>query len=285
MLRNLGRAVAASLMSVSVRRALPVLLVCGFAAPALAQNIPVTGGTYSQDFDTLSNVAGSTTNTALPSGWLLNETGGGARDNEQYAVDTGGSNTGDTNSYGAAGATERALGSLRSSSLIASYGACFTNATGGTLATFDVAYTGEQWRLGTAGRADQLDFQYSLDATSLTTGTWTDVNALDFATPNTATTGAKDGNAGGNRTTLAATLNGLNIANGASFCLRWNDADGSGADDGLAIDDFSLSVGGTAQPVIAINNVTAQEGNAGTSTMTFGIGLSAPAGAGGVTVA
>ena len=284
MLRNLGRAVAASLMSVSVRRALPVLLVCGFAAPALAQNIPVTGGTYSQDFDTLSNVAGSTTNTALPSGWLLNETGGGARDNEQYAVDTGGSNTGDTFSYGAAGSTERALGSLRSGTLIASYGACFTNATGGTLTTFDVAYTGEEWRVGTAGRLDQIDFQYSLDASSLTTGTWVDFNALDFTTPNAFSTGAKDGNAAGFRTALAATLNGLNIANGASFCLRWNDADGSGADDGLAIDDFSLSVGGTAQPVIAINNVTAQEGNAGTSTMTFGIGLSAPAGVGGVTV-
>ena len=34
----------------------------------------------------------------------MTETGGGARDNEQYGVDTGGSNTGDTYSYGAAAA-------------------------------------------------------------------------------------------------------------------------------------------------------------------------------------
>ena len=40
------------------------------------------------------------------------------------------SNTGDTYSYGAAGSTDRALGGLRSGSLIPLFGACFTNNTG-----------------------------------------------------------------------------------------------------------------------------------------------------------
>jgi len=229
-------------MSTALRAALPLLLVLS-AGTAAAQNISLTGGTYSQDFDTLSNVAGSTTNTALPAGWQINETGGGARDNEQYAVDTGASNTGDTYSYGAAGSTERALGSLRSGTLVSTFGACFTNSTGGTVNALDVAYTGEQWRLGTAARVDTLAFQYSTDATSVTTGTWTGVPALDFVTPNTATVGAKDGNAASNRAALSATINGLAIANGAGFCLRWNDLDATSADDGLAIDDFSLTAG------------------------------------------
>jgi len=284
MLRCTGRAVAADHMSDLLRRALPLVLLCSIGAPALAQTIPVSGGTYSQNFDTLSNTAGSINNSTLPIGWLLNETGGGARDNEQYAVDTGASNTGDTYSYGAAGSTERAFGSLRSGTLIASYGACFSNATGASLLNFDVGYTGEQWRLGTAARADQIDFQYSVDATSLTTGTWVDVDALDFITPNTATTGAKDGNAVGNRTTLATTINGLNIADGATFCLRWNDADASGADDGLSIDDFSLTVGGVGLPLVAVSDVSAFEGDSGTSVMNFGFGLSSPAGIGGVTI-
>lgn len=285
MLRCTGRAVAADHMSDLLRRALPLVLLCSIGAPALAQTIPVSGGTYSQNFDTLSNTAGSINNSTLPTGWLLNETGGSAaRDNEQYAVDTGASNTGDAYSYGAAGSTERAFGSLRSGTLIATYGACFNNATGANLLNFDVGYTGEEWRLGTAARADQLDFQYSLDATSLTTGTWVDVNALDFVTPNTATVGAKDGNAVGNRTTLAATINGLNIANGATFCLRWNDADASGADDGLSIDDFSLTVGGVGLPLVAVSDVSAFEGDSGTSVMNFGFGLSSPAGVGGVTI-
>ncbi|MBL8262296.1 MAG: endonuclease/exonuclease/phosphatase family protein [Xanthomonadaceae bacterium] len=271
-------------MPLPARFVLAALLLCGASAPALAQNIQLTGGTYAQDFDTLSNTAGSTTNSNLPTGWLLNETGGGARDNEQYAVDTGGSNTGDTYSYGAAGSTERALGSLRSGTLIATYGACFNNATGNTLTSFDIAYTGEQWRLGTAARTDRLDFQYSLDATSLSTGTWVDVDTLDFTTPNTATIGAKDGNAAGNRTALSANVGSVVIANGGSFCVRWNDSDASSSDDGLAIDDFSISVGGSASPVVSVNDVSAIEGDSGTTAFFFAFGLSQPAGPGGVTI-
>jgi predicted extracellular nuclease len=268
-----------------LRLALPAVLLCGFGAPALAQTIPLSGGTYSQDFDTLSNTAGSTTNTALPTGWLLNETGGGARDNEQYAVDTGGSNTGDTFSYGAAGSTDRAFGGLRSGTLVATIGACFSNATGNTLTSIDVAYTGEEWRLGTAARTDALNFEYSLNATSLTTGTWTGVAALNFVTPNTTgTAGARDGNAAGNRTALSATVGSLAIANGTTFCIRWNDTDASGADDGLAIDNFSINVGGTATPALAVNDVSAIEGDSGTTSFIFAFGLSQAAGPGGVTI-
>ncbi|HEY4597112.1 MAG TPA: hypothetical protein VIJ02_11965, partial [Thermoanaerobaculia bacterium] len=79
--------------------------------PAAAQCVSLTtlGSAYTQNFDTLSNTAGSTTNVLSIPGWFMTETGGGARDNEQYAVDTGGSTTGDTYSYGAAASTERAL--------------------------------------------------------------------------------------------------------------------------------------------------------------------------------
>lgn len=284
MLRHVGRACAAGLTPRPARFVLAALLLCGIGAPALAQNIQLTGGSYTQNFDTLSNTAGSTTNSTLPSGWLLNETGGGARDNEQYAVDTGASNTGDTYSYGAAGNTERALGSLRSGTLIATYGACFANASGNTLTSFDIAYTGEQWRLGTAARADRLDFQYSLDATSLTTGTWVDVDTLDFSTPNTATVGAKDGNAVGNRTALSASVSSVVIGNGGVFCLRWNDSDASSSDDGLAIDDFSITIGGSPTPVVSVNDVAAIEGDSGTTQFFFAFGLSQPAGPGGVSI-
>jgi hypothetical protein len=284
MLRFSGRGAAADFLPHLIRRGLPLLLLCGFVAPALAQNVSLTGGTYSQNFDTLSNTAGSTTNTALPQGWQLNETGGGARDNEQYAVDTGASTTGDTYSYGAAGSTERAFGGLRSGTLVPNIGACFTNNTGTTLSRLDIAYTGEEWRLGTAARTDSLNFQYSLDATSITTGTWVDVAALSFTTPDTATTGAKNGNAAADRTAITGAVTGLAIANGASFCIRWVDIDASGADDGLAIDDFSVTTTGSATPALAINDVSAAEGNSGTTAFTFGFGLSQPAGAGGVTI-
>ncbi|MEO6194398.1 MAG: PEP-CTERM sorting domain-containing protein, partial [Thermoanaerobaculia bacterium] len=176
-------------------------------SPALAQCVSLTtlGSAATQNFDTLSNTAGSTTNNLTITGWFLTESGGGARDNEQYAVDTGASTSGDMYSYGAAAATDRALGELRSGTLIPIFGACYTNNTGATLTSLAVAYTGEEWRLGTAARTDQLSFEYSTNATDLVTGTWTNVAALNFVTPDTVTTGAKNGNAAADRTALSST--------------------------------------------------------------------------------
>ena len=238
-----------------------------------------------ENFDTLSNTAGSTTNTTLPTGWYITETGGGARDNEQYAVDTGASTTGDIYSYGAAAATDRALGALRSGTLIPLYGAKFTNNTGATITSLDVAYTGEEWRLGTAARTDQINFEISTNATDLSTGTYTGVAALNFVTPDTATTGAKNGNAAADRTALSTTISSLSIANGASFFIRWTDTDATGADDGLAVDDFSITPQGAGGggTTLSINDVTQVETNAGTTNFNFTVSLSSPAGAGGVT--
>jgi uncharacterized repeat protein (TIGR01451 family) len=268
--------------------ALAALLPASRSASPLPQasgciSLTTAGLAYTQNFDTLSNTAGSTTNNLTITGWSLTEGGGGARDNEQYAVDTGGSTTGDMYSYGAAGSTERALGQLRSGTLIPLFGACFTNNTGSTITSLNVAYTGEQWRLGTAGRTDQMNFEFSTDATSISTGTWTGVTALNFVTPTTATVGAKDGNAAANRTALSANIN-LTVPNGATFFIRWNDADASGADDGLAVDDFSLTPNaGIPQPTLNINDVTMIEGDGGTKTFTFAVTLTVPAGPGGVT--
>jgi len=261
-------------------------LLCAVTSTgAAAQCVSLTtlGSAYTQNFDTLSNTAGSTTNNLTIPGWFMTEGGGGARDNEQYAVDTGGSTTGDMYSYGSAGSVERALGQLRSGTLVPLFGACFTNNTGSTITNLAIAYTGEQWRLGTAGRTDQMNFEYSLNATDLVTGTWTNVSALNFVSPDTATAGAKNGNAAANRTALSSTISSLSVANGATFWIRWNDQDASGADDGLAVDDFSLTPSAVAAVNLSINDVSLNEGNAGTTSFTFTVSLSAPAGPGGVT--
>ncbi|MCL1634687.1 nuclease [Luteimonas sp. SX5] len=268
----------------SRRMALALVLSCGLsAAHAQCIDINAVDAAQTQNFDALAS-SGTGNALSLP-GWQLLEAGGGGRDNELYAADTGGSNTGDTYSYGASGAAERALGTLRSGTLIPTFGACFTNNTGAAIEALDVAYRGEQWRLGTASRSDRIDFQYSLDATDLATGSWTDVDTLDFATPNTATTGAKDGNDPANQAALAANIGSLSIANGATFWVRWNDSDASGADDGLSVDDFSLTArgeGGGGVPTLNVGDASQAEGDAGTTQFTFFVTLSAPAPAGGV---
>src|SRR5204863_6986140 len=116
-----------------------------------------------------------------------------------------------------------------------------TNNTGVTVTSLDVTYTGEEWRLGTAARTDRIDFQISSNATDLTTGTYTDVNTLDLTTPDTVTVGAKNGNAAGDRTAISATISSLSIPDGATFFIRWTDLDATGSDDGLSVDDFSIT--------------------------------------------
>ena len=292
---------AAPPTATTARRIVPVPNDTGTGSVSLT----TLGAAATENFDTLSNTAGSTTNTALPTGWYITETGGGARDNEQYAVDTGGSTTGDIYSYGAAGSTERALGALRSGTLIPLYGAKFTNNTGSTITSLNVAYNGEEWRLGTAARTDQINFEISTNATDLSTGTYTGVAALNFVTPDTVTTGAKNGNAAGDRTALSTTISSLSIPNGASFFIRWTDTDATGADDGLAVDDFSITPQGAAAtptptptPSLSINDVTqvegdpakgpdvasvgGAEGDAGTTNFVFTVSLNSPAQAGGV---
>lgn len=232
------------------------------ATSVFSQTISLTGTTYTQNFNTLSSTAGSTTNNLAITGWSLFETGGGVRDNEQYAVDNGGFLTGDTYSYGASASSDRALGGLRTGTLIPLFGAGFTNNTGTTITSLRISYTGEQWRLGTLSRTDRIDFQYSTDASGISTGTWTNVAALNFVTPNTTSSGAIDGNVATNRTAITATITGLSIANGASFYIRWTDIDAASADDGLAVDDLSLETNVTLP--LTLMNFSATKENAST---------------------
>jgi hypothetical protein len=215
-----------------------VSLLSGAHPAQAAGSISLTtaGAPYSQNFDTLAT---NGTSSTLPQGWDFAEAGASA--NTIYSAGTGSSTTGDTYSFGATANTERAFGGLQSGSLIPTIGASFTNNTGATITDLAIAYTGEQWRLGTVGRADRLDFQLSTDAITLTAGTWLDQNSLDFTSPFTGTAGALNGNATANHTTISNTITGLNIPNSAVFWIRWADLNASGNDDGLAIDDFSLT--------------------------------------------
>jgi len=276
-------------MNLSTRRLWLALMLTCTAGAVQAQCVTVNAVdvAQSQDFDALAN-SGTANVLALP-GWSLLETGGGARDNEQYAADTGSANTGDSYSYGAAAASDRALGSLRSGTLIASYGACYTNNTGAAITGLDIAYTGEQWRLGTPARTDSLRFEYSLDATDLATGTWTGLAALDFSTASaTGTAGARDGNASEFRAARSGFIGDLAIASGATVWIRWSDLDATGADDGLAIDDLALTArgaGGGGNPVLSIAGNSAAEGDSGSTPFFFAVSLDRPAGPGGVSFA
>jgi len=207
---------------------------------AVAQiNLTTLNGSYSENFNTLAATGTANDTSTVPHGWAFLETGTNA--NTIYAAGTGSSNTGNTYSLGLD--ADRAFGGLQSGSLIPFIGARFVNSTGATITSLQIAYTGEQWRLGATPRvqADRLDFQYSLNASSLSTGTWTDDDSLDFIAPIlSGTVGALNGNAATNRSTLNGVIQGLSIAPGATFWIRWSDFNVASSDDALGVDDFSI---------------------------------------------
>jgi hypothetical protein len=246
-----GKAQARAVFSFGV--AFVSLIVC-HPCVAPGETLTVAGTAYTQNFDggAPGNLAATgTTSTSVPGTWRFSESLGGAT--TTYRIGTGSINTGDTYSFGATNSTERAFGGLQSGTLNPTIGVSFTNQIGVTITDLAIDYVGEQWRIGALAREDRLNFQYSLNATSLTTGTWTDFDTLDFVSPTqTGAIGSLDGNDAVHQTKKADTITGLSILHGSTFWLRWTDFNAAGADDGLAIDDFSLTANPVAVAVVPI---------------------------------
>ena len=247
-------------------------------------SISSTTTPYTQNFNSLRSSSG--TSNALPTGWRILETGSSA--NSSYGVDAGSSTTGNTYSYGIGSNTERALGSLQSSSLITSFGIQIRNTTGRTVTSINLSYFGEQWRCGATGRgADRLDFAYSTNATSLSNGTWVNQDGLDFQSPFITTVGSRDGNAAGNRQLISSVITGISIPNNGIVWLRWSDFNVANNDDGLAIDDLSLLLNANDVTPPIVSSLTPANGSSNVSlnpTLTINFSETVQKGAGAITI-
>lgn len=107
------------------------------------------------------------------------------------------------------------------------------------------------WRRGPATATDGLAFSYGTAVGDLTTGSFTNVSALNFNSPGNAcqsASGATNGNAATCRTSIGATITGLSINPRASIWIRWTDIDTTGSDDGLAIDNVSVAATFSTDP-------------------------------------
>lgn len=197
---------------------------------------------YQQDFNSLDTTSANSSN--LPLGWEIFESGSGAAANNEYKGNAGTSSTGDVYSYGSPGSTDRALGSISTSGNKAFYGATFRNNTGVEITSIAIHYRGEQWRRGSS-ISDTLIFRYSNTAYSIAdtlSSKWTVHYNLSLTTifPGTPTSTALNGNAAGNHIDITDTLH-VNIPPGDSILIEWVDKDATGSDEGLAVDDLSLT--------------------------------------------
>lgn len=211
------------------------LLVSG----SLSAAISFTNGSYTQNFNTVNGQVSTAgvytwTDDSVVPGWYATVNGATAT---QYRATNGGvTSTSPAVWLARTSGTEAALGLLAG----ARVGASFVNNTGLLITQLAVAYRGEQWSY-TPGAASDLTCEYSTDATTLGSGTWTAVPALHFVGPKSGNTSSQalDGNATGNNQALTATISNLAIAPGQSFWMRWTANTGGG--QALAVDDYSVT--------------------------------------------
>lgn len=224
------------------------------AASISAKNTP-----YFQNFDGLDITGTNLVN--LPVGWQTSESGSGARYNGGYAADNGAGTSGDLISYGATSTTDRALGTLLSSSIAPRFGVFVKNTTGSVVDSVRIEFTLEQWRCGTINRADSFIVEYNINRGGIDTNAvnntgWSRFPNLLLSGKTYTATGTLDGNISANQTRFTAMLTGITLNNNDTLVIRFVDYNATGSDDGMAIDSFSMIFDPlilTPQPVTGIN--------------------------------
>jgi hypothetical protein len=158
----------------------------------------------------------------VPNGWS-----NGSDKNASYrGTGNGTKNPGGYWAYGSSG--DFSLGNLTSISAGAiTHCVSFQNNTGTTLTAMVLSYDFEQYRYGDNTNGFTVSGTGALASSSLAA---LNQNGSSSGTDGTVTVTPK-----------SISISGLNIAQGATFGICWSHSNGSGSDNGIAIDNFSLS--------------------------------------------
>jgi len=240
-----------------------------FSSMGMSQtNVNTIGTAVQENFNSLpsSGSAASWSQNSTVSGWYAYETDP-YRVAVSYIADSGASNTGRVYSYGRAGSSERALGSLGSGSTDSIvYGWRLKNNTGKAITSINVSYTGEQWRRGANTATNKLAFFYkvassitsidSLEIKNLSSSSYVSISSLDFTSPSV---GAAFSITNGNDNAFQTKFNQditVNIPIGYEIMIMWFDDDDASNDHGLAIDDISVTFSNVDKSPPTVNSVT-----------------------------
>ena len=219
-----------------------LLAACFFSFLSTKAQIFITSASlsYTQDFNSLDTSGASL--TAMPAGWSFYEWGGSSA-NTVYRASTGSATSGDTYSYGAAGSTDRALGSLCSSGVPnVSYGVRFINKTTAFINAVTITYKAEQWRRNGSGKMDSVLFFYGYGGKTIADtplSSWIDVPALLITSITTAMPAAATNGNDTSRVYKATIF--VSLPAGDTISFRWYDYNAAGNDDGLSIDSLTMT--------------------------------------------
>jgi len=231
---------------------------------------------YAQNFDALgtASIAGAISSTvgaqssigayagsSTLNGWYATKVGGSSLSSTPataITVDAGSGTSGLVYNYGAASASDRALGMLASGSNWMAIGALIKNDTGATINSIKVSFTAEFWRppntytsgstVTTAVKNTFVCAIGKVDGSTITTANFLTapsaipLQKLNIVGPEPVTTGAAlDGNSAGNQAQFTDVVIPLQLATGETCFVRWSDVNDAANDAGLAIDNLKMT--------------------------------------------
>ncbi|MBX9733203.1 MAG: T9SS type A sorting domain-containing protein [Chitinophagaceae bacterium] len=238
------------------------------AQSVTAVSYSVRDSLYTQNFDGLPlsgsfslsgkgphNLSGIPINGTNIIGWQFLAYAGSTT-NAFFGPSTGSATGHGVYSLGTSSSTDRALGSLASSTGIYGFGILLTNNTGGNINSVAIAFTAEQWRKGGSTNKNFWKCYYKTGAiSSIDQTNKMEASTLGFSSiQNTSGSATLNGNLAENKQFINGTITGIDWKPGEQILLMWEDADETGSDDIVAIDDFSLK-----GSFIQTNNNTVQQ--------------------------
>ncbi|MGE9291001.1 MAG: hypothetical protein ACQKBT_08430 [Puniceicoccales bacterium] len=234
---------------------------------AQAVDYSTTGFEYSETFDSGLPASASTpawSDDSIFTGWYAYQSATTGAPTNYRITSTGSSSAADLYQFRtSSSSTDGSLGTRPESATgDMMLGLLLTNTTGTTLTEFTLGYTGEQWYESSTVQNNQYVVSFQIgDVTNLDSGTWTDIDDLTFNTPNdgTGTTGTSlDGTLPENSEVLSpVTVSDIVWEDGTDLWIRWFDANSSGFDHGLAIDDVSFTAVPEPSEIAAIFGLSA----------------------------
>lgn len=248
------------------------------ASAPLTVVVPAIGiagnGTYNQNFDGMGTTTVASVFPEFWNGFKYAGTGSMVPGTvltgtsiPALTVGNGGGNAGTIyNLASTATPSDRALGAVASGGFIGAFGASFRNDTTQEIEgdNVKIGFTIEQWRTSSAAAKERIRFEWKIGDTVnatvpgsnpavIETAGWNPVSTFDLVEVDEGTTNiAVDGNNPTYRVvippTAFSTLSGW--LPGQILHIRWVDADDTGADAALAIDDFSFEVSDLLPPPV-----------------------------------
>lgn len=172
-------------------------------------------------------------------GWYILQVAGN-QPNTNFSASTGSATGSGAYSYG--NSSNRALGSLASGTGVYAFGLVLKNETGLILNRIQIRFLATQWRKGGSGNKNNWHFGYQTGtADKIVADTLLTMPALNMYSLHTSSGAVTlNGHLAQNQIWIEDSITGINWLPGQELRLQWTDADETGSDDGMAIDDFSL---------------------------------------------